>query len=62
MQKTIDKHSELGTNRYIGRIIFLLPCLDIDPKTKECTAVGGFKVVYEYANRFAADEIGRAHV
>mgnify|MGYP007081610127 FL=1 len=55
MQKTIDNHSELGTNRHIGRIIFLLPCLDIDPKTKECTAVGGFKVVYEYANRFAAD-------
>ena len=39
----------------MSRIVFLLPCIDIDPMTKKCAPVGGFKVVYEYANRFAAD-------
>lgn len=31
-----------------GTIVWFLPCRDICP-------IGGFKVVYEYANRFAAD-------
>ena len=39
----------------MSRIVFLLPCIDIDPATKKCAPVGGFKGVYEYANRFVAD-------
>lgn len=39
----------------IKRIIFLLPGRDIDATTRKCVPVGGYKVVYEYANRFAED-------
>ena len=39
----------------MNRIIFLLPCLDIDAVTGKSAPVGGFKVIYEYANRFAHD-------
>lgn len=37
------------------KIIFLLPGMDYNPTTNKAIAVGGYKVVYEYANRFAAD-------
>ncbi|MBR4129683.1 MAG: glycosyltransferase family 4 protein [Bacteroidaceae bacterium] len=37
------------------RIIFLLPGCDIDAKTRKCVPVGGYKVVYEYANMLARD-------
>lgn len=37
------------------RIIFLLPGYDIDAKSRKSIPVGGYKVVYEYANRFARD-------
>lgn len=37
------------------RIIFLLPGCDIDPTSRKCVNVGGYKVVYEYANMFARD-------
>lgn len=39
----------------MSRIVFLLPCLDIDAVTGKSAPVGGFKVIYEYANRFAQD-------
>ncbi|MBQ5937832.1 MAG: glycosyltransferase family 4 protein [Bacteroidaceae bacterium] len=37
------------------RIIFLLPGRDIDATTRKCVPVGGYKVVYEYANMFSND-------
>ena len=37
------------------RIIFLLPGCDIDAKTRKCVPVGGYKVVYEYADMLAKD-------
>lgn len=37
------------------RIIFLLPGYDIDTSTRKCIPVGGYKVVYEYANMLARD-------
>lgn len=36
----------------IDKIYFLLPGMDINEK-RECVPVGGYKVVYEYANLFA---------
>jgi len=38
------------------RIIFLLPGCDIDAATRKCVPVGGYRVVYEYANMLARDE------
>jgi glycosyltransferase involved in cell wall biosynthesis len=37
------------------RIIFLLPGCDIDATTRVCVPVGGYKVVYTYANMLASD-------
>lgn len=37
------------------RIIFLLPGCDVDAITRKCVPVGGYKIVYEYANRLADD-------
>ena len=37
------------------RIIFLLPGCDIDATTRKCVPVGGYKVVYTYANILADD-------
>ena len=38
-----------------NRIIFLLPGCDIDATTRKCVPVGGYKVVYEYANMLSRD-------
>ena len=37
----------------VNKIYFLLPGIEINEK-RECCPVGGYKVVYEYANMFAA--------
>ena len=37
----------------INKIYFLLPGMDINSKRK-CVPVGGYKVIYEYANMLAS--------
>lgn len=52
-------------NNQDRKIIFLLPGVDRDSRTNEYVPVGGYKVVYQYANMFAADgydvEIAYSH-
>lgn len=52
------KLMEYSTNRNgmkkIDKIYFLLPGTEIN-ENRECVPVGGYKVIYEYANMFASD-------
>lgn len=41
--------------KHLNRVIFLLPGCDIDSSTRKCVPVGGYKVVYTYANMLASD-------